>query len=203
MNTLSTYLLGQLRRKDLPQGLFRYHAHQLALCMAQQAAEHLTTKQINIQTPMGTAPGIAFEKHIVLVPILRSGLVLLPAFIEYFPDAGIGCVGMRRDEKTAIAKLYYQNIPKLTGNEQIIMLDPMIATGGSSIATLTILKDLGINPNRVLFVAIIAAQEGVDAVKQAFSDITILVTAIDKELNKDKFIVPGLGDFGDRYFGTV
>jgi len=202
MKILSNVLISQLRRKDLPRGLFRLHAHQLALCLAQQAAEHLATTTTNIATPLGTAQGTAFQKPLMLVPILRSGLVLLPAFIEYFPDATIGCVGMKRDEKTAIPNLYYCNLPKLAGNEQIIMLDPMIATGGSSIATLEILQKKGIDPNTVLFVAVIASEEGLHAVQKAFPKITILVTAVDKELNKTKFIVPGLGDFGDRYFGT-
>jgi uracil phosphoribosyltransferase len=202
MHTLMHVLISQLRRKELTRAEFRLHAHQLAECLAQVAVEQLKTKAITITTPFGQAAGIEFSQPIVLVPILRSGLALLPAFTNLFPNAGIGCVGLRRDEKTAIATLYYNNIPKLSGDEQIIMLDPMIATGGSSCATLDILTKKGIKQNNILFVAVIAAQHGIDVVKKAFPGITILVAAIDQELNAQKFIVPGLGDFGDRYFGT-
>jgi uracil phosphoribosyltransferase len=202
MNTLATVLLSNLRRKDLNRGMFRYYASQLNACLAQQTAELLSTKKEPITTPMGKAEATIFNQDIILVPILRSGLVLIPAFIQTFPEAKIGCIGLRRDEKTAKPMLYYNNMPKLNGKEQIIMLDPMIATGGSSTATLDILTRMGISQEQIIFVAVIASQEGIDYVKKAYPNITILVTAIDKELNKNKFIVPGLGDFGDRYFGT-
>lgn len=202
MSILTQVLLSQLRRKELTRAEFRYHAHQLAMCMAQQAAEYIKPTINTIQTPLATTQGTSFTQPIVLIPILRSGLVLLPAFIEYFPHAGIGCVGLRRDEKTAIANLYYKNIPKLSGKEQIIMLDPMIATGGSGSAALDIITKMGIKQEQIIFVGIIAAQEGVDVIKKSFPKITLIVTAIDKDLNAAKFIVPGLGDFGDRYFGT-
>jgi uracil phosphoribosyltransferase len=202
MNALTNVLITQLRRKELTRAEFRTHTHQLAQCLAQQAIDHLAATPITVATPFGKSDGIALTQPIVLVPILRSGLALLPAFVELFPNAGIGCVGLRRDEKTAVATLYYNNIPKLTGTEQIIMLDPMIATGGSSCATLDILTKKGIAQRSILFVAIIAAHQGLDVVKKAFPGITILVAAIDKELNSQKFIIPGLGDFGDRYFGT-
>jgi len=202
MNKLANVLLSNLRSKDLSQGQFRFNAHLLSQSLAQQAANHVHTQEITINTPLGAATGQAFTNHLVLVPILRSGLVLLPAFISYFPDAGIGCVGLRRDEKTAVAHFYYQNLPKLFGSEQLIMLDPMIATGGSAIATLNIVSNLGIKQEQIIFVAMIASQDGIDAVKNVYPKIRLLVAAIDKNLNKDKFIVPGLGDFGDRYFGT-
>lgn len=202
MNNLADVLLSNLRRKDISRGDFRFNAQQLSQNLAQQAANHVQTRAVTISTPFGISAGKTFNKNLVLVPILRSGLVLLPAFISYFPDASIGCVGLKRDEKTAINHLYYQNLPKLLGDEQIIMLDPMIATGGSAIATLTIFSNLGFKQEQVIFVAFIASQEGVDTIKNAFPRITLLVAAIDKELSKDKFIVPGLGDFGDRYFGT-
>jgi uracil phosphoribosyltransferase len=202
MLTLTKILITQLRRKELTRAEFRFHTQQLAQCLAQQAIDHLKATPITVTTPFGKSDGIALTQPIVLVPILRSGLALLPAFVELFPNAGIGCVGLRRDEKTAIATLYYNNLPKLTSVEQIIMLDPMIATGGSSCATLEILTKQGIAQRNILFVAVIAAQQGLDAVKNAFPGITIIVAAVDKELNAKKFIVPGLGDFGDRYFGT-
>lgn len=202
MSTLTTVLLSHLRRKELTRAEFRHYAHQLANCMAQQAAEYLKPTTQSIQTPLASTQGTSFTQPIILVPILRSGLVLLPAFIEYFPNAGVGCVGLRRDEKTAIASLYYKNIPKLSGNEQIIMLDPMIATGGSGSAALDIIIKMGIKQEQIIFVGVIAAQEGIDVIKKAFPKITLIVAAVDKELSPKKFIIPGLGDFGDRYFGT-
>jgi uracil phosphoribosyltransferase len=200
--TLAQTLLGSLRRKDLPRSLYRQHAHQLALCMAQQAADQLETGTTAIQTPMGNATVPTFKDPLILVPILRSGLVLLPAFIEYFPDAAIGCLGMKRDEKTAIPHLYYQNMPPMTGEEQMIILDPMLATGGSLLAALEIITKMPVQPKRLMFVGIIGSQQGVAAVKKAYPHLTMLITHIDPHLNDKKFIVPGLGDFGDRFFGT-
>ena len=202
MSILSTILLSKLRDKTISRAAFRDYSNQLAHCLAQQAAEHLSTTKTKVETPLDTADGKDFDRPIILVPILRSGLVLVPAFSNYFHGAAIGCIGLRRDEKTAIASLYYQNLPKLTGNEHILMLDPMIATGGSAVAALNILTKQGIKQQNIIFVGIIAAQEGIDNVRKSFSKITLLVTATDPYLNQDKFIVPGLGDFGDRYFGT-
>lgn len=202
ISTLAQTLLGTMRRKDISRGVYRQCAYQLALCLAQQTADHLKTQMVTIQTPMGKADVPMFKQPLVLVPILRSGLVLLPAFIEYFPEAAIGCVGMKRDEKTAVPHLYYQNMPKLNGNERIIMLDPMIATGGSALATLEIIKKLAPNAEDIIFVAVIGSQEGVATIKKAHPNLTLIITAIDPELNDKKFIVPGLGDFGDRFFGT-
>jgi uracil phosphoribosyltransferase len=202
MSILNTVLLSQLRRKDLSRTYFRYHSNQLALCLAHQASEYLSTKSISIQTPLGQAGGTVFNNPIVLVPILRSGLALLPGFMNYFPEAGVGFVGLRRDEKTAIASLYYRNIPKLSGQEDIIILDPMIATGGSAIDALEIITKEGIKQEQIIFVGVIASQEGIDTVQKAFPKIKLIVAATDKQLNTTKFIVPGLGDFGDRYFGT-
>lgn len=202
MSKLSSILLSKIRNKDLSRTDFRKNALDLCLCLAQQTCEFLHTHPIQVQTPCGQAQGDAFTNHLLLVPILRSGLVMLPAFIEYFPEALIGCIGLRQDEKTAIANLYYQNIPKLSGHEQVIMLDPMIATGDSAQAALTTITKLGIPQTQIIFVGIIASQDGIRAVQETFPSIKILVATIDKELNDKKFIVPGLGDFGDRFFGT-
>jgi len=201
-HTLAQTLLGSLRRKDLPRSQYRQCAHQLALCMAEQAADHLETASIAIQTPMGNTTIPTFKDPLILVPILRSGLVLLPAFIEYFPDAAIGCLGMKRDEKTAIPHLYYKNMPPIKGTETLIILDPMVATGGSALAALEIITKMPVQPKRLMFVGIIGSQQGVDVVKKAYPHLTMLITHIDPKLNDKKFIVPGLGDFGDRFFGT-
>jgi len=159
-------------------------------------------KKIQIQTPIDTATGIKLADPIVLVPILRSGITMLHAFTHYFPDASIGVVGLRRDEKTAIAHWYYENLPPLSKKEQVIILDPMIATGGTALETLKKLQEHGVPQEKILFVSMVCAPEGLEAIKAKFDQITIITAAVDDHLNAQKFIVPGLGDFGDRYFGT-
>lgn len=202
MNNVKQILMTTLRDKNTSRTLFRQTAHKLAHVLAHEAAEQIETKSVNIQTPIDSAPGKEFKTSIVLVPILRSGITLLPAFLKYFQHATVGVVGLKRDEETAQAHWYYENIPPLTGNEQIIILDPMIATGGTGVETLRKLKEYGVTQNRILFVSIVCAPEGIEAIRSEFPDITIITVAIDSHLNAQKFIVPGLGDFGDRYFGT-
>ena len=121
----------------------------------------------------------------------------------YFENAPIGFIGLKRDEKTAIAEKYYSNLPKIKEDDLVIILDPMIATGGSAIYALKMLKEQKINEKNILFVSLIAAPEGLAAVKKEFPSINIITHIIDKGLNKNKYILPGLGDFGDRYFGTI
>jgi len=127
---------------------------------------------------------------------------MLRPFLHYYSSAKIGVVGLKRDEETAKAHLYYQNIPEITPQDKIIILDPMISTGGTGIETLKILENLGVEDKRVIFASIICAPEGIGAMLAEFPRLTILQAGIDEKLNQDKFIIPGLGDFGDRYYGT-
>ena len=197
-------LMTILRNKQTPIDQFRASAHQLALILAHEATAYLPIKPTAITTPL-EAPftGTTWATSITLVPILRSGLALLPAFLEYFPTANVGVVGLKRDEQTAIAHWYYKNIPPIPIDSTVIILDPMIATGGSAVATLDMLANLGIKDTNMLFVGIISSQEGVNTVKQAYPNLTIITADCDPALNQAKYIVPGLGDFGDRYFGTL
>ena len=190
-----------LRDKNTSRSEFRQAAEQLTHILAHEAAEFVNTKQVSIETPIGKTTGTVTANPIVLVPILRSGITLLPVFLDYFTDATVGVVGLKRDEKTAVAHWYYENLPPMNGNEQIIILDPMIATGGTGLETLRKLKERGITQDRILFVSIVCAPEGIDVIKSEFPNIKIIAVAIDEKLNDKKFIVPGLGDFGDRYFG--
>ena len=196
-------LLSKLRDKDLPMGYFRAVSTQLGTILVNEAAALLDKKEVNIQTPMSDCKGISFKNQVVLIPILRSGLVLLPPFLRYFTDATIGCVGMKRDEETAIPNLYYKNLPTITDQDDVIVLDPMIATGGSGSAALQILIDDGVKEEKIIFVAIIASCKGVEQLQSSFPKIRIIVVEKDEKLNDKKFIVPGLGDFGDRFFGTL
>jgi len=196
-------LLSILRNKSTTISEYREASEKLGLLLAQETAQFLEKKDIEIETPLAKATGVEFKNEIVLIPILRSGLVLLNPFLKYYPEANVGFVGMRRDEVTAIPKLYYNNLPRISPMDDVIVLDPMIATGGSGSAALEILKKEGIKEEKIIFVAVIASEEGVDHIKNQFPKIRLTVVESDKELNAQKFIVPGLGDFGDRYFGTL
>ena len=140
--------------------------------------------------------------RIILVPILRAGLALLPTFQEIFEAAPIGLLGIRRDEKTALPYLYYEKLPFLSPADQIFILDPMLATGGSANLALDRLAAQGADLDRATLITIIAAREGIHSVKKRHPQVGIYSVAVDEELDSRKYIVPGLGDFGDRYFGT-
>ena len=196
-------LMTVLRTKETSMINFRKAADQLSLVLAQQAADYIETTSVNIVTPLDAqTTGTIINKKIVLVPILRSGLALVPAFVHFYPHASIGVIGAKRDEETAIAHLYYKNLPPISSDDQVIVLDPMLATGGSLLITLKILIDLKIKEEQILYVGVICAAEGYNLVKKAFPTIKMIIAAQDQILNDKKYIVPGLGDFGDRYFGT-
>jgi uracil phosphoribosyltransferase len=203
MTNIKNVLMTTLRNKQTSMKVFRETADRLAHILAQESTQYIKTKSITIETPLKPARGITFDTHVVLIPILRSGLALLPAFLEYYPDASVGFVGLKRDEETAIAKQYYQNLPPIQPNDQIIILDPMLATGGSTAATIEILLNQGITQEQMLFVGVICAQEGLEHIQKRFPQLHIIIAAHDPILNNKKFIEPGLGDFGDRFFGTL
>jgi uracil phosphoribosyltransferase len=127
---------------------------------------------------------------------------MLPAFIELFPSAPIGFFGIRRDEKTAKPHLYYENLPKISFHDWVFLIDPMLATGGSATLALAKLKESGASLSQTMLISIVAARQGADQIRKNFPEVILITAAIDPALNDRKFIVPGLGDFGDRYFGT-
>lgn len=173
-----------LRNKKSSIKEFRASAHEVARALAREVASHVT------------------EEKITLVPILRAGLALLPAFIEQFPAARVGFIGLKRNEKTLKPKAYYQNIPKLSKRDTVLVLDPMLATGGSAVAGIKTLIRVGAQEANIIFVGVISAPEGIANVQKNFPLVQILCAEYDKKLNKNGYIVPGLGDFGDRYFGA-
>jgi len=144
--------------------------------------------------------GIAGE--LIIVPILRAGLAMLPSFLHFYPEASVGFLGMRRNEETKEPNLYYENLPPFQQNSSVIVIDPMIATGGSGILALEKIKQKGIPEERIIYVGILAATEGIERVKGLFPKVHLVIGQIDPHLDQNAFIVPGLGDFGDRYFGT-
>lgn len=196
-------LLTILRNKKTTIDQFRQASEKLGLVLANEVSSHLEKEKISIETPMAATQGYKFKNDIVLVPILRSGIALLSPFMSFFPKATVGFVGLQRDEKTAIAELYYYKVPPIKDTDDVILLDPMIATGGSAIDALKILKDNGAKEEKIIFAAVIAATEGLERVKKEFPKIKIIIPHVDSKLNTKKFIVPGLGDFGDRFFGTL
>lgn len=196
-------LISILRNKNTTVAEYRRASKKLSAILAGEVAGYLERKQIKLETPLMKTTGVSLKNDVMLVPILRSGAVLLPTFLEFFESASVGFVGLRRNEKTAIAELYYHKLPSYCEKTEVLVLDPMIATGGSGAAALRILRDdAGVKEEKIIFSAIIGAKEGINAIKKEFPKIRLLVVQVDPKLNTKKFILPGLGDFGDRYFCT-
>ncbi len=199
---MKEFFLSLLRNKTTDRKAFREAAYNIGLLVAQEVMQALPSESCTITTPLEETQGIHFVNSIVLIPILRSGSALLAPFLHFFPQAKIGFLGLRRDEITAQPMLYYTNIPAFTTTDIAVILDPMIATGGSACKALEIIYSSNNIPSRILFAALLAAPEGIAALKKSFPAVRIIGPLIDRGLNDKKYIVPGLGDFGDRYFGT-
>ncbi len=200
---MKEFLLTLLRNKETSSPEFRAVTERLALLLAMAAAEYLPTEKIEVETPLAVTEGVRIKHPIVLIPILRAGLALLYPFMRFFPECKVGFIGMRRDEVTAEPHTYYQNIPPIKAYEKVMILEPMIATGGSSTTAITILKQHGVVEDQIIVLSILGAPEGITRINKQFSRVVLHVLQTDAELNHKKFIIPGLGDFGDRYFGTV
>jgi len=195
-------LLTILRDKNTGLAAFREASDQLSDLLAAQAAALVPQEPCSVQTPLGPAAGSQIVHPVALIAILRAGLAILPSFVKLFPHAPIGLFGMRRDEKTAMPVPYYENLPKLTSSHLVFLLDPMIATGGSTLHALERLEALGVHPSRTTLVSVLGSAEGVKRIKTKCPYVNIILGGEDPGLDDKKFITPGLGDFGDRYFGT-
>lgn len=196
---LAQHVLTHLRDKTTKPALFRTLSYQISLLLALEATRDLATVEKRIETPLESVNGRVLAKPLVVVPILRAGLGMLQPFHDAFPDVSVGYVGLERDHETAIARSYYCKLPPLTG-ARVLVVDPMLATGGSAAQALTVVKAAG--ATEVGFVCIVAAPEGVEVVQRAHPEIPIYAGALDRQLNDRKYILPGLGDFGDRLYGT-
>lgn len=196
---LGQHLLTHLRDKTTKPALFRALSYQVSLLLALEATRDLATVEKRIDTPLEPFTGRVLAKPIAVVPILRAGLGMLQPFHDIFPDISVGYIGLERDHATAIAHSYYCKLPPLEG-ERVVVVDPMLATGGSAAQALTLVKAQG--AAEIVFVCIVAAPEGVARVHAAHPDMPIHAGALDRELNDRKYILPGLGDFGDRLYGT-
>lgn len=196
---LGTHVLTHLRDKSTKPVLFRTLSYQISLLLALEATRDLATMEKSIETPMEPMTGRVLAKPLVVVPILRAGLGMVQPFQDNFPDVSVGYIGLERDHTTAIARSYYCKLPPLEG-KRVLVIDPMLATGGSAVQALDVVKSAG--AIELGFICIVAAPEGVAAVEKAHPDVPIYAGALDRELNVKKYILPGLGDFGDRLYGT-
>lgn len=192
-----------LRDRNTPIERFRQASDELAMLLALEIATVLPKEEYTVETPLAKTTGYRFKNGVVLVPILRAGLALLFPFLKVLPHARVGMMGLKRDEKTAKPHQYYENIPPFTAEDEIIVLDPMLATGGSVSRTLEILIAKGAKPSQLQLVSIISAPEGEAVLKKSFPACRVTAAVQDEKLNSHFFIHPGLGDYGDRYFGTV
>jgi uracil phosphoribosyltransferase len=196
---LVKHILTELRNESTPPARFRLLAHQLTFLLVIEATRELPTDPVNVQTPLETTQGAHLQKPVVAVPILRAGLGMLEPITQLFPDVRVGYIGLERDEKTAIAHAYYCKLPPLHGSK-VLLIDPMLATGGSAIQALEVLFKAGADD--VAHVCVVAAPQGVQYLKSRFPQVDIYTASLDRDLNAQKYILPGLGDFGDRLYGT-
>jgi uracil phosphoribosyltransferase len=180
---------------------FRRAANRISVLLAAEALKDVPTAPATVLTPLGPADGKVVTTDVVVVPVLRAGLGMLDAVLELLPAARVGHIGLQRDEATAIASKYYTKLPSDLANSYVLMIDPMLATGGSAVAAIDLIKSAGARTIRMI--CIVAAPEGVALVERHHPDILVYTPVVDRELNPHKFIVPGLGDFGDRLYGTV
>ena len=180
---------------------FRQLAGRISVLLAAEALRDLPTRDETVTTPLGPARSKRVDADVVLVPVLRAGLGMLPGVLELVPAARVGHIGLQRDEVTAVASRYYSKLPPRIQDSYVLMIDPMLATGGSAVAALELLRKAG--ARQIRLVCIVAAPEGIAAVEKAYPDIPIYTPVVDERLNEHKFIVPGLGDFGDRLYGTT
>ena len=195
------YKMTILRNKKTSNSLFRQTMNEASYLIAAEVLKHLQYKKVTIQTPLTKTSGKKLAQQVILVPILRAGLGLLEGFVKFLPDAEKGHIGLYRDEQTYEPVEYLFKLPK-TKNKKVLVLDPMLATGNSSIAAINLIKNKGVKTKDIFLVSLLAAPEGIKNLQKNHKSLHIFTCQIDTKLDKNKFIVPGLGDAGDRYMGT-
>ncbi len=190
-----------LRDVETSTADFRSAMKRIAIILAYHALKELPLQTFEVETPVQKTTGHDIDQEIFVVPILRAGLSLTDALMQFIPDAKVGHLGMYRDEETLQPVDYYSNIPRGVEEAMVLVVDPMLATGGSADDALSYLKDRGAQHLR--FISLISAPEGLQRLEDDHPDVQVITSAIDEKLNDDAFIVPGLGDAGDRYFRTT
>lgn len=190
-----------LRDASTPPELFREVVKRISIILAVEMSKDFEISEIKIDTPLEKTGGYKLGQDIVLVPVLRAGLGMVNGFLEVIPEAKVGHIGLQRDEETLKPVEYYFKIPKDIHESKVILLDPMLATGGSATEALKYLKNMG--AKECTFACLVAAPEGSNKIMHDHPDVKIYSAALDRELNNKGYILPGLGDAGDRTFGTL
>jgi uracil phosphoribosyltransferase len=185
-------------RTDPPA--FRRAANRISVLLAAEALRDVPSARGTVTTPLGPASGVMVQGDVVVVPVLRAGLGMLDAVLELLPAARVGHIGLQRNEATAIASRYYSKLPADLSRSYVLMIDPMLATGGSAVEAIGMIKAAG--ATRIRMICIVAAPDGIALVEQHHPDVPVYTPVVDDHLNAHKYIVPGLGDFGDRLYGT-
>jgi uracil phosphoribosyltransferase len=193
--------LMELRDARTAPPAFRRAANRISVLLAAEALRDLPSSPATVTTPLGPAAGRVVLTDVVVVPVLRAGLGMLDAVLELLPTARVGHIGLQRDEATAIASKYYSKLPPGLAKSHVLMIDPMLATGGSAAAAIDLIKATG--ATAISMICIVSAPEGVSLLERLHPDVAVFTPVVDTELNAHKFIVPGLGDFGDRLYGTT
>ena len=196
---LAAHVLTHLRDRTTKPATFRTLCQQIGLMLALEATRDLPLVAKSIETPLESMASPVLGRGLVIVPILRAGLGLLQPYLDLFPEVSVGYVGLERDHATAVSRSYYCKLQPVAG-QRVLCVDPMLATGGSAVQALDALKAAGATDLRL--VCVVSAAEDLAAVEAAHPDVLILTAAIDRELNASRYILPGLGDFGDRLYGT-
>jgi uracil phosphoribosyltransferase len=191
--------MAKLRDKRTGPDEFRALSRKVITLLLYEATADLPVRRGTVETPLGPAKVSWMEEEIVAVPVLRAGLGLLGPVLELLPKVSVGYIGLERDEDTAVARIYYNKLPPLAGKVPLL-LDPMLATGGSGARAIDLIKEAGGKDSR--FICVVAAPEGVRIIEERHPEVRIFAAALDTGLNDRAYIVPGLGDFGDRLFGT-
>ena len=196
---LAQHLLTRLRDVGTPPPLFRTLAKRLTIALVLEAVRTLPSVEVEVQTPLETARGRTITPDLVAVPILRAGLGMLEAVTDLFPEITVGYIGLERDDATLRPTSYYEKLPPMDGRH-VLLLDPMLATGGSATRACTSLAAKG--PAQISFVCVVAAPQGVARMEAEHPEVPVFTAALDRDLTDNGYILPGLGDFGDRLFGT-
>ena len=192
--------LARLRDRETQPQEFRRLLGEIAALMIYEATRSFGVKPLKVQTPLESSHGFQLEREIVLVPVLRAGLGMLDSILQLIPHALVGFIGLKREETTLRAVFYHKSFPKNLGRFEVILIDPMLATGGSAVAALDLLVEQG--AKHIRLVNLVAAPEGIRRVRKNYPRVPIFTAAVDRQLNGKRFILPGLGDAGDRLFGT-
>ena len=197
---LVQHTLTKIRDERTDPEAFRRALGEAAALMVYEATRSFETRAVRVTTPLAKTRGVQLKREVLIVPVLRAGLGMLNSILQLMPHARVGFIGMKRHEETLQATAYHKSLPDELGAFEIILVDPMLATGGSSVAALRLLAERG--AKRVRMVCLVASPEGIAHVQEEFAAMPVFTAAIDARLNKKGYIVPGLGDAGDRLFGV-